>query len=40
MALMRNFELTVFKLAVHFNIEHIGNWQIFNSKFELNATSD
>ena len=34
-----NFELTVFELTVHFNIEKIGKLQWFWKKFELSGTS-
>ena len=34
-----NFELTVFKLTVHFNIEEIGIWQRFETEFELSVSS-
>ena len=34
-----NFDLTVFKLTVYFNIGKIGKWQRFSKKFELSGTS-
>ena len=35
-----NFELTVFKLTVHFKHEMIGIWQRFQRNFDLSGTSN